>query len=272
MVKRTITALIASGYVIAMVWLGSPELLGRWVLVVNLVALLLVGTHEMLATLKSGGFHPMRWLYYLYVLLLTPAYLLFGNTGLVVMVMAGLLASMASVALRTEPDAREMLGALLPAFYPALPIMAMGMILLGESEYWRMMSWTMFALPIGSDAFALFFGKAFGKHKLIPKVSPNKTVGGAAAGVLGALFSAMIVYGVTVYHGENLSIWIFIGLGLLASVVNQVGDIVASYIKRFCGVKDFGRLFPGHGGLLDRLDSIMYCAVALCIVSMLTAL
>ena len=272
MVKRTITALIASGYVIAMVWLGSPELLGRWVLVVNLVALLLVGTHEMLATLKSGGFHPMRWLYYLYVLLLTPAYLLFGNTGLVVMVMAGLLASMASVALRTEPDAREMLGALLPAFYPALPIMAMGMILLGESEYWRMMSWTMFALPIGSDAFALFFGKAFGKHKLIPKVSPNKTVEGAAAGVLGALFSAMIVYGVTVYHGENLSIWIFIGLGLLASVVNQVGDIVASYIKRFCGVKDFGRLFPGHGGLLDRLDSIMYCAVALCIVSMLTAL
>ena len=272
MVKRTITALIASGYVIAMVWLGSPELLGRWVLVVNLVALLLVGTHEMLATLKSGGFHPTRWLYYLYVLLLTPAYLLFGNTGLVVMVMAGLLASMASGALRTEPDAREMLGALLPAFYPALPIMAMGMILLGESEYWRMMSWTMFALPIGSDAFALFFGKAFGKHKLIPKVSPNKTVEGAAAGVLGALFSAMIVYGVTVYHGENLSIWIFIGLGLLASVVNQVGDIVASYIKRFCGVKDFGRLFPGHGGLLDRLDSIMYCAVALCIVSMLTAL
>ena len=130
----------------------------------------------------------------------------------------------------------------------------------------------MFALPIGSDGFALFFGKAFGKHKLIPKVSPNKTVEGAAAGVLGALFSAMIVYGVTVYHGENLSIWIFIGLGLLASVVNQVGDIVASYIKRFCGVKDFGRLFPGHGGLLDRLDSIMYCAVALCIVSMLTAL
>ena len=259
MVKRTVTGLIASGYVIAMVWLGSPELLGRWVLMVNLVALLLIGTHEMLATLKSGGFHPVSWLYYLYVLLL-------------VMVMAGLRASRASVALRTEPDAREMLGALLPAFYPALPIMAMGMILLSDSQYWRMMAWTMFALPLGSDGFALFFGKAFGKHKLIPKVSPNKTVEGAAAGVLGALFSAMIVYGVTVYHGENLSIWIFIGLGLLASMVNQVGDIVASYIKRFCGVKDFGRLFPGHGGLLDRLDSIMYCAVALCIVSMLTAL
>lgn len=272
MVKRTVTGLIASGYVIAMVWLGSPELLGRWVLMVNLVALLLIGTHEMLATLKSGGFHPVSWLYYLYVLLLAPAYMLFGDTGLLVMVMVGLLASLASVALRTEPDAREMLGALLPAFYPALPIMAMGMILLSDSQYWRMMAWTMFALPIGSDGFALFFGKAFGKHKLIPKVSPNKTVEGAAAGVLGALFSAMIVYGVTVYHGENLSIWIFIGLGLLASMVNQVGDIVASYIKRFCGVKDFGRLFPGHGGLLDRLDSIMYCAVALCIVSMLTAL
>ncbi len=272
MVKRTITGLIASGYVIAVVWLGSPELLGRWVLVVNLVLLLLIGTHEMLVTLKGGGFHPVSWPYYLYALLLTPAYLLLGDTGLVVMVMAGLLASLASVALRTEPDAREMLGALLPTFYPALPIMAMGMILLGDSEYWRMMVWTMFALPVGSDGFALFFGKAFGKHKLIPKVSPNKTVEGAAAGVLGSLFCAMIVYGVTVYHGENLSVWIFIGLGLLASVVNQVGDIVASYIKRFCGAKDFGKLFPGHGGLLDRLDSIMYCAVALCIVGMLATL
>ena len=71
MVKRTVTGLIASGYVIAMVWLGSPELLGRWVLMVNRVVLLLVGTHEMLATLKSGGFHPLRWLDYLYVRLLT---------------------------------------------------------------------------------------------------------------------------------------------------------------------------------------------------------
>lgn len=59
--------------------------------------------------------------------------------------------------------------------------------------------------------------------------------------------------------------WIFIVLALIGSLMTQVGDIVASYIKRFCGVKDFGKIFPGHGGLLDRLDGIMYNAVALCI-------
>lgn len=272
MLKRTVTGLLASAYVVAMIWLGSPEVLGRWVLVANLALLLLIGTHEMLQTLKSGGFHLVNWVYYVYVLLLVPAYLFGKDTGLLIMVLAGLLCAMASAALHTEPDAREMLGALLPAFYPALPIMAMGMILLSDAEKWRMMVWMMFALPVGSDGFAFYFGKAFGKHKLIPKVSPNKTWEGAVGGVVGSVFAALIVWGVTVYHGENLNIWIFIGLGLLTSVVNQVGDIVASYIKRFCGVKDFGRLFPGHGGLLDRLDSIMYCAVALCIVSMLTVL
>lgn len=272
MLKRTVTGLVASAYVIAMVWLGSPELLGKWVLAANLVLILLIGTHEMLHTLHSGGFHPVNWMYYVYVLLLVPAYLFGGNTGLLVMVLVGLLSSMASVALRTEPDAREMLGALLPTFYPALPIMAMGILLLSDAEKWRMMVWAMFALPIGSDGFALYFGKAFGKRKLIPKVSPNKTWEGAIGGVVGSLFAALIIWGVTVYHGENMNIWIFIGLGLLASVIDQVGDIVASYIKRFCGVKDFGWIFPGHGGLLDRLDSIMYCAVALCIVSMLTVL
>ncbi len=263
MLKRMVTGLAAGAYVAAMV------LLGRTALMVNVVLLLIIGTHEILSSLSAGGFRPVKWVYYPYVLLLLPAYLWLGEKGLLILLIAGTMAAMAAAALRHEPDPGEMLAALLPAFYPAIPIMAMCMVMNNDLAHWRLYVWLMFALSVGSDGFALFFGRAFGRHKLIPKVSPNKTVEGAVGGVMGSLFSALVVYCVSLYFRDGISVWTFLGLGLAGSLATQVGDIVASYIKRFCKVKDFGTMFPGHGGLLDRLDGILYNAVALCIYTML---
>jgi len=148
--------------------------------------------------------------------------------------------------------------------------LAIVMLVCSDSPFWRMMIWLLFALSASSDSAALFAGKFFGKHKLIPRVSPNKTVEGAIGGIAGSLIAAMVVYTITAVRGEGLSIFMFIGLGIVGSVLTQVGDIVASYIKRFCGVKDFGKIFPGHGGLLDRLDGILFTAVGLCIFVMVT--
>lgn len=109
-----------------------------------------------------------------------------------------------------------------------------------------------------TDVAAYLIGSRFGKHKLIPKVSPNKTWEGFAAGI-GASVLTMLLFG---------RWWVANGLGscthpilyaATASVVGQYGDLAMSAVKRICGVKDFGSVLPGHGGILDRFDSHLFC-------------
>lgn len=112
-----------------------------------------------------------------------------------------------------------------------------------------------------SDAFALFAGMAFGKHKLAPELSPKKTVEGAVGGFVGSIVCCLI-YGAVMQFGFQLKVSyvIFAIYGALGSLVSQIGDLSFSYIKRQYGLKDFGNIFPGHGGVLDRFDSVIFCA------------
>ncbi len=115
------------------------------------------------------------------------------------------------------------------------------------------------------DTFAYFSGRLFGKHKLIPHVSPNKTVEGAIGGVIGAIIACTIVFfiewkmadsGASVYYMFKRGIII----GGIGGVFSQLGDLVASSIKRDTEIKDFGWIFPGHGGFMDRFDSVIFIA------------
>ena len=112
-----------------------------------------------------------------------------------------------------------------------------------------------------SDAFAFFVGLSFGKHKLAPDLSPKKTVEGSVGGLFGAVVGCMI-YGLVMSFGMKLHVNYFamIVYGVLGSVISQIGDLSFSYIKRQSGIKDFGAIFPGHGGVLDRFDSVIFCA------------
>lgn len=123
--------------------------------------------------------------------------------------------------------------------------------------------WLVFclAVPWIADSAAYFAGSYFGKHKLCPNISPNKTVEGAVAGIVaGTLVPLLIgvifqlVYGeVTIYYG------VLVMIGFVNSVVSIFGDLTFSIIKRSCHIKDFGSIMPGHGGLLDRFDSVIFC-------------
>ncbi|WP_394273753.1 phosphatidate cytidylyltransferase [Butyricicoccus sp.] len=115
----------------------------------------------------------------------------------------------------------------------------------------------------GSDTFALFAGMAFGKHKLAPVISPKKTIEGSVGGVVGAVV-LMVVYGLAVnaLADAGMSIALCIAIGLFGAVLGQVGDLSFSIVKRKVGIKDYGKIFPGHGGVLDRFDSVIFVAPA----------
>ena len=114
----------------------------------------------------------------------------------------------------------------------------------------------------GSDMSAYFTGVNLGKHKLAPLLSPKKTIEGAIGGVIGAaLLNTVFALALCAFDLFSLRyIWIFALIGLVGSVISQIGDLAASAIKRSFDIKDYGRVIPGHGGAMDRLDSILVVA------------
>lgn len=141
-------------------------------------------------------------------------------------------------------------------------------LLRDEGEAGRFLFLMPFVFSWVTDTFAYFCGRFFGKHKLIPEVSPKKTVEGAIGGVVfGTL--GVVIYGLVVAKAFGMTPnypVLAIG-GILIPVVSQVGDLVMSAIKREYGIKDFGKMLPGHGGLLDRFDSSIAVTVAICAVN-----
>jgi phosphatidate cytidylyltransferase len=121
---------------------------------------------------------------------------------------------------------------------------------LDEHGYWVFLAlFTTFA----SDTAAFFVGRALGRHKLAPRISPGKTWEGTIAGVLGAIIVSLLFTLLI-----PIPYWQAIVLGILVSIFGQLGDLVESLLKRNTGVKDSGKLVPGHGGFLDRIDSVVF--------------
>ena len=129
---------------------------------------------------------------------------------------------------------------------------------------------TVFALPWMADAGGFFIGATMGKHKLCPNISPKKTVEGAVGGVIFCIISALIVGVVFQYiimPDYKINFWALALLGLLDAPISILGDLSFSLIKRSLNIKDYGSIFPGHGGMLDRFDSIIFTAPVLVAVN-----
>ena len=134
-------------------------------------------------------------------------------------------------------------------------------ILLRSREFGEYLILIAIFMPLISDVFAYFCGVFFGKHKLIPEVSPKKTVEGSIGGMFFCGLSCSAFGAVTAsLIGNKVGIILVLrmfAVGIIVSVISQLGDLIASVIKRKYGIKDYGKIFPGHGGVLDRFDSVL---------------
>ena len=145
--------------------------------------------------------------------------------------------------------------------------------MLRELEYGFILTWPVFIWSSVSDTFAYCVGMLFGKHKLAPNLSPKKSIEGAIGGVVGSalcggLYSAFVIEPQMGISGIGVTI-AFVVASAVGSMIAQVGDLVASAIKRNKGIKDYSKLIPGHGGVMDRIDSIIVVVPIVYLLSLL---
>lgn len=128
------------------------------------------------------------------------------------------------------------------------------------SEHGKLLIWYLAISAWETDTFAYLVGIKFGKHKLTP-ISPKKSIEGSIGGIVGSTLIAIIyTYFINKICNAGISYLEITGIAVVLSVLSQIGDLAASSIKRYVDIKDFGKIIPGHGGMLDRIDSILFIA------------
>lgn len=272
--KRWVVAGIGIPVVVSVLYLGGLTLS---LLVVGIAVL---GSREYCSLAREGGASPFNWLVGIMVacvVLLAAWRPVFSGFGVSMLGFIGLGSGvvMALALARRSPRAKPLSAVATTLFgvlYVGLP-MAVILLLheLPNSRGWsgastiRSSGLFVVALPLAAtwfgDAMALFTGTAWGKGGLAPEISPNKSWAGVWGGIGGAVLAAIVWYYVTVPWLPELPVHspIIAGsIGALIGIMGIVGDLVESLFKREAGIKDSGGILPGHGGILDRLDSLLF--------------
>jgi phosphatidate cytidylyltransferase len=251
MKQRVITALVLIAVLFPLVYLGG------WPMAVVMALGDVIAQYEILNLVAKQWPAGFRYALYPLSLLLLFSYKLWG-AAVYLAVLGGIMMLLFAMAVVSEKVKLDDI---------ALEFLYLGIFTMmgaGIFEIYAVSRWLMFVTAfgaIGTDTGAFFAGRRFGKHKLDPRISPKKTVEGSVGGILlGAAASITLGYFTLVKPG--LVSWAFLvcaGLGI--TIVSQFGDLAFSAIKRHYGIKDFGNIFPGHGGVLDRLDSISFSCI-----------
>ncbi|MFR4293800.1 MAG: phosphatidate cytidylyltransferase [Christensenellales bacterium] len=260
--QKTIVGLIMAAGAALMIAVGG------WVMALIVLVLICFGVQEEFHALAQAGHRPVAWPTWVGMIVSIPLTLLIGTKMILPVIMAICLMTMICVIFRSEPKLDDAVLSMLPMLTVALPGMSAISFTHIEPKALQVTLITlMIGIPCMADAFAMWVGKAVKGPKLCPTVSPNKTISGAIGGVVGALLTSILI-GVVAYlvAGDArplLPAWyVYLILGILGGVVGKC-DLFFSLVKRHCGMKDFSNLFPGHGGMLDRLDSVLFMAVLL---------
>jgi phosphatidate cytidylyltransferase len=224
------------------------------------MGLSLLGMYEFYRVIKNKNINPMRLAGYILCIMYYITLYVSGNFSsalsmLIIFIMLLLCAPVIYTDFNFLDVSATILGivyvAVFFSFIPLINIKSNGIYLV----------WLVFISSWSTDTVAYYVGRAFGKHKLSEKVSPKKTIEGSIGGLLGSTAVCGLYGSILTIYSPFMPIYNFFIIGLLCGVMCQFGDLVASSIKRFVGVKDYSNLIPGHGGILDRFDSILFASV-----------
>ncbi|WP_432400498.1 phosphatidate cytidylyltransferase [Wukongibacter sp. M2B1] len=249
MLKRVLTGVIGVPLLIFLVWSGG------FILKVSSLLVVLLALKEFYDSFNHRSIFPLSYVGYIYTIFIflntTSAYI---NLAFVLVTITTLLIFLFTKKITYTDVSITLLGFL---YIPYLLIH----IILAANLSTGLFVWFIFIIAWCADTSAYFAGnflgsKIFGSRKLFPEVSPKKTIEGFFGGILGSVIASFLFS----YLFIPEFIFHSIIMGFLGSIISQGGDLVASRIKRSVGIKDFGNIMPGHGGILDRFDSILLVA------------
>jgi len=263
--KRVLTALVLIPLVLVLVFLGP-----RWLVIVATAVLAGLAAWEYLGLTEKGGAKPQR------IAVLVAITLLYVGSSeypeLTAAIVGALSLGLLVYCAFRSPVERVIADAAVSVFcvvYVGLTLLALP-VLREEANGPSLLTF-LFCVVWAGDIVALYVGRAWGRHKLAPRLSPNKTWEGALGSVAGSLLAAggllALAGWFTQWNSAKLSYpeeaWYWLLLAVIVNIAAQLGDLAESALKRSVGVKDSGTLLPGHGGVLDRIDALLLAAPVL---------
>ena len=249
MQQRIVTAIIALIILIPLI------IYGNWPFIVMTYLFAIVGLYELMRMLdpKKGILYTVISVGFLMILLNIEVE---NDIKLETFVIFAIILFIITVLTKNKFTFQQASFLFLATFYIGISFHMLIEIRLLGLNYLLFILFTIWA----TDSGAYFVGKSVGKRKLWPEISPNKTIGGAIGGIVIAMIVAVIFQ---VIYPFDISYTMVIVIACTISIFGQMGDLVASAIKRQYGIKDYSKLFPGHGGILDRLDSLLFVLLML---------
>ena len=264
--SRWISALFGAPLVILILVFGNV-----YVIDIAFAIIAAISLHEYFNSFKEKA-NPLIWIGYIFSALI--AFIHFIPSGkamqiLGVLIPTSILIMFAEVIITNNKiNIKDISITLFGIFYIAVCLMFIPLI--RGSENGKLLIWYVFFAAWMTDTFAYLIGIKFGKHKFC-EISPKKSIEGSIAGTVGATIVILIyTYICNTYLGLNINYLYITLVSIALSIIGQIGDLAASSIKRYVGIKDFSNLIPGHGGMLDRFDSVIFIApfayILLCLI------